>query len=808
MLVLNTCTDIRISLRALRKNAGFALTAIGTLALGIGANTAIFSVLNATFLRPLPYSQPEQLVWVTEYFPKFNRDQVFIPEYAAWRQQNSVFNDLEAYGISIGMNVTSGDRPAERIQVGHVTPGFFAMLGIQPKRGRFFSSEEDQPGKNRVAILSDAFWRKYFVASTSALEGRISLNGDSYAIIGVMPPGFVDLSSPETGVWLPDAVDAKRSIPSRNMGLVGGVIGRLAVGKTAEGARANLEIITRGMDRVYLTPWSLTHATASARVLPLRQHLVADKRDAIYILMGAVGFILLIVCSNMANLSLSRALARDREIGLRAALGATRFHLVRLLLIESVLLGLCGGILGLALVYFVIPSLRFLLPATALGQIPIDWHVLGFSALCSIATAILFGLTPAITASKADLNTCLKLSAASSTGPGRNLWLRQAFTVAEIALSTVLLTAAGLLLRSFLLLINVYPGFSPHNVLAADVSLAPPDLYGPAQQTEFFGRTLDAIRGIPGVQYAAVTDQSPLKTFQSLVRGLAAEGEARTDAIVIPNSVSADYFRALQIPIRRGRDFDSSDRDGSAKVVIINQALARILFQDMDPVGLRIRYGNRTDPWVTVVGVVGDIRHRGLDDKVWPELYQPFDQAPSAWMSLIIKTATDPSLLVPAVRKAVIRIDPNQPLFDIQSLEERVSDSVAQRRQRAMLLASLASLALVIAMVGVYGVVEYSVVGRTREVGVRIALGARPQFIVNMVLGQGLRMALLGTGLGLALAMGLKRALSSFVFGVTTSDAATFVSVCFLLVFATCIATYIPARRAADLDPMDALRSE
>jgi putative ABC transport system permease protein len=808
LCVENAIKDMRFSTRTLRRSPAFTVVAIITLALGIGANTAIFSVLNAVFLRPLPYVHPERLVWATEYFPKFKGNRMLMPEYAAWRQQNTAFEQLEAYGIGLGANVTCDNRAAERVHVTHITPGFFTMLGVQPQLGRTFASEEDRPNQNRVAMLSDALWRNYFNADPQILNKALSLNGKPYTVVGVMPPGFIGLDAADTGIWVPDAVNAKRSMPGRSMGLLAGVIGRLKPGVTAEAARANLEVIARRMDSQYPAPWSSYHAAASVRVLSLQEQLTAGSRTVIYVLMGAVGFILLIVCANVANMFLSRAVAREKEIALRAAIGASRSRLVRLLLIESLLLGVCGGLAGMILMFVGISVLGFLMPATIPQHVPIDARVLGFAAFCSVATSILFGLAPALAVSKLDLNTSLKEGAAHSVRHHHRFWFRGGLAVAQVALSLVLLVGAGLLVRSFVALISVNPGFSSHNVLLADVSLAPQELYGPARQAQFFRRTLGAIQKIPGVQYAAITDQSPLVQFQSVASGLAAEGQPETDATVVPTSVSADYFNALQIPLREGRFFNDGDRDGARRVVIVNQTLARILFPGVQALDRRIKFGTGKDPWVTVVGVVADIRHRGLDDKVWPELYQPYEQAPSAWMSFVVKTSTNPSGLIPAVRKAVIAIDRNQPLFDIQSLEQRLSSSVAQRRQRAFLLGSFAFLALVIAVIGVYGVMAYSVARRMHEIGIRIALGASPQSIIRNVVAQGAGMALIGVAIGLAGARGLTRVLAGFLYGVTATNTATFVSVCLLLISAACIAAYIPARRATHIDPMIALRHD
>ncbi len=791
--------DIRYSLRATRRSPAFAAAAIVTLALGIGANTAIFGVLNAVFLRPLPYPHPERLVWASEYFPRFKRDQMFIPEYASWRRQSTAFEHLEAYGIAIGVNLTAGNRPAERVRAGHVTPGFFTMLGVQPRIGRAFA-----PQDARAAILSDALWRDYFKGDL-VLGQSVDLNGVPFAIVGVMPPGFLDPGGAGTAIWVPDAVDAKSSVPGRGMRLLGGVIGRLKPGATPASARANLELLARRMDGAYPGPWSTYHAVAHARVVPLQDQLTAGSRTAIAVLMGAVAFILLIVCANVSNMFLSRAVSRERELALRAAIGASRARLVRLLLAESLALGTCGGVAGIALMYAATSTLAFVMPDAVPHRIPVDFHVLGFAAFCSLATGILFGLAPALKISRLDLNTTLKEGGAHAMQHRRGVRFRAALAVAQVALSLVLLIGAGLLVRSFLALLRVNPGFDPHHVLLAEVSLSPRELYGPVRQSEFFHRALDAIQAIPGVEQAAVTDESPLATFQSLMSGISGEGQPPTSLAVVPASISAGYFTALRIPLLAGRDFDGRDRAEAARVVILNQALAGALFPNLDPVGRRVNLDDAKGP-ATVVGLVADIRHRGLDDKTWPELYLPYQQAPTPWMSFVIRSSGDPARLAPAVRRAVAAIEAGQPLFDIQSLDQRLSGTVAERRRRAGLLASFAALALVIALVGVYGVMAYSVARRTHEMGVRIALGAQPRAIVRMVVGEGMRIALAGVILGVAGALALTRVLAGFLFAMTPTDLPTFLSLSLLLLAAAFLAAWLPSRRATRVDPMVALR--
>ena len=800
--------DLRFALRALRHSRGFAFAAVATLALGIGANTAIFSVVNTVFLRPLPYPHPERIVWATEFFPKSARPVVLMPEYAAWQQSNTAFDRLEATRTTIGVNLLVAGRSAERVQAGHVTPGFFAMLGVSPALGRDFTGNQAS-----AALISDSLWRGYFQSDPHIVGTAINLNGAPATIIGVMPPGLLYPDAADTrypdgadaAVWLPDAVDAQGIVPRRSMRIVN-VIGRLKPAVSVAQAQSDLEVVARRMDSQYPSPWSTSHAQAHVRVVSLHDQLVSDSRTALLVLMGAVAFVLLIVCANVANLFLARAAARNREIAIRAAIGASRARIVRLLLLESSLLGILGGALGIAFLFWTTSALRFLLPKALAGAIPVDWRVLLFATACSLAAGLLFGLAPAITASRLDLTAGLKETGGLS-GPRRGARLRGSLAVAQLALSVVLLIGAGLLIRSFLVLLTVNPGFDPRNVLLADVSLAPLQVYGPPQQAEFAARAVQALERLPGVQSAAATSSPPMTTFNAIASGLHAEGEPESDEAVAITSASSHYFRALGIPILAGRSFDERDAAGAPRVVIVNQALARILFRGRDPIGRRIVNDPR-DPGVTVIGVAADTRHRALDDKVWPELYQSFSQSPSPWISVVVKTASDPSGSASAVRRAVQSMDPKQPLFDVESLDQRLSASVSQRRQRALLVGSFGLLALFIAAIGVYGVMAYSVARRTHEIGIRVALGAQRPQVLRLVVIEGLRLAFLGTALGLAGALSLTRVLKSFLYGVTATDPLTFVSVVAALVAAASLASYIPARRATRVDPLVALRHE
>jgi putative ABC transport system permease protein len=803
----STFQDLRFALRALSKTPGFTIAAVLTLALGIGAMTAMFTVVNAAFLCPLPFHASDRLVWATEFYPKFNQSLLFVPEYLAWRHNNASFERLEATGMTSGVNLSAANYAPQRVQASHVTPGFFTMLGAHPKLGRSFLSDEDQPGRSGVAVVSDALWRNYFDADAHVLGKEIRINGKSAKVIGVMPRGFLDPNGADTDIWMPDAIDPAHTAPARGMSLVS-VIGRLQPGMSAQQAAANLNTIARSMDGQYPQPWSSYHAAAKARVVSLQNRLASSSQTALWVLMGVVAFILVIVCANVASLFLARAVARDKEIAIRAAIGASRSRLVRLLLTESTLLGGLGAVLGFIIASFASSAFRFLLPDVLQGQVAIDWRVLAFGVLCTALTVVLFGLAPAITASKLDLSSSLKDAGPFQGSRWRSWNARSVLAVAQLALSVVLLVGAGLLIRTFVFLLGVNPGFDPHNVLLGDVSLAPLELYSQPRQIDFFDRLLSKAEKLPGVEFAGLSSSTPLLPFNEIGRGLQPEGGPPSNETVVMTSTSADYFRALRIPLLAGRFFSDRDRTGTPPVAIINHSLAKALFEDRDPVGHRIKTGDESDAWVTVVGVVADIRHRSLDSRIWAELFRPYTQAPSFWMGVVIRTSGDPLTLAPAVRKAVQSIDRNQPVFNVESLDQRMSSSLGERRRRAYLLGAFAFVALLIALIGVYGVMAYSVTRRTREIGVRLALGAQRQAVLRMILGQAVRMALTGVAWGLIAAVALTRVLSSFLYGVTATDIPTFAAVCGLLIAAVCLASLVPARRAAKVDPIVALRHE
>jgi predicted permease len=814
--------DSRLALRSLAKSPQFAGAAIVSLALGIGANTAIFSVVNAAFLRPLPYAAPERLAWVTTLYPKANHSMVMMPDYAAWKRQNTVFQELAAYQPARGMNLSAANYAAARVQVARVTPEFFAMLGVQPRLGRDFQPYESEPGRDDVALISDSLWRGHLRASPGVVGMTILLDGTPYTVIGVLPPRFVYPEAGDAALWLPNGVNAAGSVPSHSLRNVS-VIGRLKRGVALNQARSDLQVISQRLDGQFPEPFFSLRERASVRVVRLQDELTAGSRTAIYVLMGAAVCILLIVCANVANLLLARSAGREKEIAIRAAIGASRARVVRLLLAEGVMLSAAGGLVGILIAWFTTSALRFLLPGTISDLIPVDPRVLAFAAACTVGSAILFGMAPALTASRLDLNSALKDGGAHPMHRPDGSRLRGSLAIAQVALCLVLLMGAGLLMRTFVNILNVNPGFDPRNVLLAEISLEPQKLYSPVRQTEFFRRALASVQSVPGVKFAALASTTPLADFTFVATVGSAVGSQKTEAAAAI-AVSSAYFDSLGIPLLKGRAFTEADRDGSPRVAIISQGLARILFNGADPLGRKIleqnppgrviKFDNEgkiqisNDNWLTIVGVAADVRHKGLDEKLWPELFQPYAQAPFNPISLIIRAHSDPGSLGPAIRRAVQAVDPNQPVFGVETMEERLSNSLTQRRQRAWLLTAFALLSVAVAMIGVYGVMAYSVKRRTHEIGVRIAIGAQRGDVVTMIVGEGLAMATIGVAIGVVLSLTLTHVLTAFLFGVGARDMATFAAVCISLVVASCFASYIPARRATRIDPIRALRHE
>ncbi|HXX24670.1 MAG TPA: ABC transporter permease [Terriglobia bacterium] len=801
----NVWQDLGYGLRQFRRSPGFTAVAVLTLALGIGANTAIFTVIDAVLLRPLPYPDPGRVVWVTEFMPQSGRDTVLTPEYAAWEKEEKVFDRFGAFSLTRGANLTGGAHP-ERILAGHVTQSFFPVLGIEPALGRAFLPGEERPGHDHVAVLSHDLWQSYFNRNPNILGKSLVLDGASYSVIGVMPRRFLHPGSAGVGVWLPDALPPGSERPGMAMGIVS-VIGRLKPDVSPGEAQAALEVVTRRMDNQYPPPWSRYHAAAHARVIPLHSWLTRDVRPALFVMLGAVGLVLLIACANVANLLLARAVSREKEIAIRAAIGAGRSRLVRQMLTESTLLAVCGSGLGLLLVPLLTTILQSFVPESLPGHLDLDSRVLGLTLACALATGILFGLAPVFAALKLRLTDTLKESTSHFGESKTHRRLRSGLVVAQLGLSLVLLVGAGLLVRSFLLLLKVNSGIDPHNVLTAEVWLTPENIYNPPRQREFFQQVLERVRMIPGVEFAGATTEVPFTMFNSLGNGLRAEGqpEPGIDLTYCPATVTPNYFRAMGVRLLSGRFFDERDAEGAPPVVILDQSLARALFPKQNAVGKRIR---ANDSVQTVVGVVTDTHHLGLSESVTPELYSSYLQGPSSFMDIVVRTSSDPLSYVPALRNAVLAVDKSLPLANVKTMEQRVGESLSTRRERLLLLGAFAMLAVLIAASGVYGVTAYSVTRRTHEIGVRLAMGAQPRDVMRMIIAQGLRTILSGIGVGFGGALAMSRALTSFLYNIPASDPLTFGVVSSLLGGIAWLALYIPARRATKVDPMVALRYE
>lgn len=799
--------DVRFGLRMLRKNPGFTSAVVLTLALGVGANAAIFGVVDVVLLRPLPYKNAERIVWATERFP-FNHDSGAVPspDFVGWKEGNDVFGEISAFGGGTGANLTGGTE-AERVSVTNVTVGFFEMLGIQPVIGRAFLPEEGKEAGSHVALLSETLWRSRFSADGQIVGKTINLDGTPYAVVGVMPGS---VRYPGADVWTPLALDSEVFSPHSPRWTILTVIARLKPGVTIDQARANLQVLIRRMDQQYPPQAARFRANAHADVVPLHDVLVQNVRLLLLILLGAVGLVLMIACANVANLLLSRAAARGREIAVRATLGAGRWRLVQQMLTESLLLGVSGGSVGLVAGLLGTRLLRQLIPPDLPSGVTLEWRTFGFVAVLAILATMLFGLVPALVASICDVNESLK------NGPiakrHRASRLRSLLVLSEISLALVLLTGAGLLVRSFVGLTDVDLGFEPDHLLLATVQ-RPLTLASDSQQhSAFFREALDRIRTLPGVQVAAVTGQYPLGGLNNaLIQMRLADGTFyRPGTPILLDGISPGYFRTIGIRLLKGRFFDDRDSDGAPRVAILSESFARQAFRKRDPLGQRVSFVSfgSDPPELTVIGIVSDARNSALDQEPLPELFVPDVQQPSFIMTFVVRSKGDPRDLASGVRQAILSVDKNQPLSKLQTMDDLLASSIAPQRFRMLLVGLFAVLALALAAVGVYGVMAYSVEQRTHEIGVRVALGAQRRDVVKLVLSEGVLLAVAGVGLGIGGALWLTRFFSSLLFGVKPTDPVTFACVSMVLVGVALLATYLPARRAMRVDPMVALRYE
>jgi putative ABC transport system permease protein len=806
--------DIRYAFRQLLKHPAFSLIAILALALGIGANTAIFSVVNAVLLQPLPYRAPDELVtlWGTNSLNDIPKENASYPDFVDWRQQAQSFQSMAGFANTSAILTGDGTEP-DRLPGGVTFGDFFTVLGVEPALGRKFLPEENEQGKNRVVILSHALWQQRFGGDPKIVGQQITVNGNPHTIVGVLPPGFHDpnpKARKAVQLWLPLVITDGMRNSRRGDFLY--VVARLKPGIAIAQARAEIKGIASRLEKQYPD----TNTAWGVIVEPLHETLTGDIRPALLLLLGAVAFLLLIACANVANLLLARASSRQREIAIRAALGASRGRVVRQLLTENIFLSLGGGMLGLLFAVWGMHALLALSPGNIprLETIGINQQVLWFTLGLSLFTGLVFGLMPALTASNPNLNDTLKeggRSAAEGTGGRR---LRNAMAVAEIALSLVLLVGAGLLIRSFIHLQEVKPGFNPGHLLSIDLSL-PSAKYGQDQQAvQFFDQLLASVSRQPGVESATIATDLPLGGGADFL-AFSVEGHllAPTDRTPDAESrvISPDYFHTLQIPLRTGRLLTDRDMTGAPDVVVINDTLARKYFSGQDPLGKRVTFGDpqaKDAQWFTIVGVVGDVHGTRLNEEPYAQIYSCYRQTPRRSFSLIVRTAAEPTTMLKTVREQIWALDRQQPLYNVRTVDQVLAQSIARPRFNMLLITILAGVALVLAAVGIYGVISYSVSQRTHEIGVRMALGATAGDVQRLVVRQGMVLAGVGLGLGLLAAFGLTRVMASLLFGVSVTDPVTYLGLALLLGVIALLACYIPARRATKVNPVVALRAE
>ena len=817
--------DLRYGVRMLLKHPAITFVVILALALGIGANTAIFSVVDAVLLRPLPYPESDRLVFLNETSKSMDEISISYPNFTDWRNQNHVFEKIGVYNRG-SYNLT-GVGEAERIITAQISADAFAALRVNPILGRLYTNDEDKPGAAPVAILSYDLWQRRFGGQAGIINQPITLNGKSYTVIGVMAEGFKFPSRAE--MWVPvGQLSGEASWQQRgnHPGLYG--VARLKPGVSFEQAKAEMDMIGANLSKQYTD----SNAGNGIGVRPLIEIYVGDVRRALWVLFAAVAFVLLIACANIANLLLARAQSRQKEMAIRSAMGAGRWRIARQLLTESVLLALIGGTLGMLIAQWGIKLILYISPDAIprSREIALDWRVLAFTIGLSFLTGILFGLVPALQASVVDVHETLKETGRGVSG---RHWLRSSLVIVEVGTTLVLLIGAGLMIRSFYRLQKVDPGFSYDHLTSFTVALPQKKYDNDEKREHFYNGLIENLRGLPGAESVAAASGLPLGN-NGWQTSFAVDGRPLPPRDQVPLMeaclVTPDYFKAMNIPLKSGRFFnDHDDRSWIAgkdlsgynevakqvaalNTVIIDEEFARRFWPNENPVGQRIRLGGGDDPktpLLTVVGVVGRVKMEGLGtDSKRVQGYFPYSQIPNGSMTVIMKAAGDPNQLIAAVRQQVKNIDPDQPIYNIRTMDQIRSESVAPERLNLTLLSIFAGIALILAIVGIYGVMSYSVTQRTHEIGIRMAIGAQPRDVFRMVLRQGMFLALVGVGCGLIGAYGLTRLMASMLFGVEPTDPATFAAIAMLLIGVALLACYLPGRRATKVDPVISLRYE
>ncbi len=820
--------DVRYGLRGLRRSPGFALTAVLTLALGIGATTAIFSAVYALLIRPLPYRDPGRLVWVTERLPSGFGGAVAEPDMVAWRERGWPFEAVAGYAFN-EYTLTAAGEPA-RISGALVSANYLALLGVTPQIGRDLAPDDDQPVSPAVALISDALWRERFNANPGVVGASLHLDRIPYTVVGVLPPGFRIPDMPNAPeVLMPLRAAGSSTFSGENAPVELQVLARLPSGVSLENAEAELQSFQQSRLRSYPAPMARMAQGRRMEVMPLQRHLAGDARQPVFLLLAAAGLVLLIACANIANLQLVRAAARRHEIAVRGALGGARIRLARQLLTESMVISALAALVGLAVGAIAIDGIRaWRSPALPwLASVRLDPYVFGFTMAVAGAAALLFGAAPAITGSRANLMGALKTTSLRMSGVRDHLLLRNTLVVGEIALALVLLVAAGLLIGSFRELMRTDPGYDPHNVLTSSLQLAveqPASPSGASSESQpvltFASEVLPKLKALPAVRYAALASRLPFQPFHALTMvwfGPALPPRQTWGKLRVPLvSATPDLFRAMSIRVVEGRAFREEDDQRSPGVAIVNRAFARQFYRG-DALGKRLHSmapehcggcaaGKPAE--LEVVGIVADVHQRGLDHPVEPEIYVPFVQAPPASFHIVLSTNGNPGMLSAPLRSTVFALDHQAPVYDVATLEQRLSQSLAQRRLIMFLLSAFAALALLLAAVGVYGVISYAVVQRTQEIGIRVALGATRGSVLRLILRQQAQMILLGSAVGLILASAISGVLSSLLYGVTQHDLATFVLSWTVLAIIALLASAAPALRATRTDPCVTLRYE
>jgi putative ABC transport system permease protein len=801
--------DLQFGARMLARNPGFTLIAVATLALGIGANTAIFSVVNAVLLRPLPYVEADRLVWITERQEQIPTRWVSYPNFLDWRARNQSF---EAMATIRGWQMTlTGDGEAQSVNARMVTSDFFRVMRASPLLGRDFITDEDKFGAPSVTVISHVFWQSQFGGDPGIVGRTITLNNQPFTVVGIMSQEFQHQGPPAMWVLTEQyAVPGSGWFLRRDDRIAGNVIARLKPGVTIEQARADMKTIEEQL----IAEYPMQNAGNTIRVVSLHESIVGDTRPSLLLLFAAVGLVLLIACANVANLLLARAASRQKEFAIRAALGASRWRVLRQLLIESLVLALIGGGLGLLLASWGVELLIKFAPADLprLTAVTMGWGVLGFTLGLSALTGIVFGLAPAWQSTKTDLQETLK-EGGRSMSDARGGRLRSAFVVAEVALALVLLVGAGLLIKSLARLFASDPGFNAANVLT--MNLLPREAYPSRQKLmQFHSQVLERISALSGVEAVSVSNGDLPGLEPGWQNDINPEISGQYQNInpgelinVDWSIVTADYFKTMRIPIKQGRTFTDQEVAQGTPVVLVDEQLAGSFWPDGDALGKHIKYDGRLPH--EIIGVAGDVRNYDSETRGRIKIYTPFGRAPLPRSTLAVRTAgVDPSTLVGAIKSEVQSINANVPISEIATLESRLASHIAPRRFNTLLLALFATVALLLAAVGIYGVMSYAVTQRTREIGIRIALGAETKHVLKLTLGQGLRLILIGVAAGLLAAVGLTRLMASLLFGVSATDPLTFLVIALLLTGVALAACYIPARRAAKVDPMVALRYE